>query len=163
MLFGDGAEILIGTHKFRHDIGGKCEQRNKNKIDSPLNDTEHLEDVSLAGTGSLNHGEVIWTHRIEKTINCVKLCRIHLVYTPNQCRGSDDTGFQSIIVAPGHGDDPRCVCLRPIVKSFIRGIGHGVVVMSLERGVLGNLVGGVNGRSVMVVFLYFFVCRDAFC
>ena len=37
-------------------------------------------------------------------------------------------------------------------------MGYGVVVMSLERGVLGNLVGGVNGRamrSVMVVFLYF--------
>ena len=97
-------------------------------------------------------------HRMEKTINCVELCRIHLVYTPNQCRGGDDTGFQSLIVAPRHGNNPPCVCQRPIVKSFIRGMEYGVVVMSLEGGVLGNLVGGVIGRagggggSVMVVF-----------
>ena len=96
--------------------------------------------------------------------NCVELCRIHLVYTPNRRGGGDDAGFQSIIVAPGHGDDPRCVCRRPIVISFIRGMGDGVVVMSLEGGVLCNLVGGVIGRawggggggSVMVAFLYFF-------
>ena len=92
MLYGNGAKILICARKFRHDIGGKCEQRDKNKNDSPLDDTEHSEDVRLAGTGSLNHGEVIWTHRME-----------HLVYTPNRCEGGDDTGFQSIIVTPGHG------------------------------------------------------------
>jgi hypothetical protein len=161
MLYGDGAEILIGARKFRHDIGGKCEQRDKNKNDSPLDDTERSEDVSLAGTSSLNHGEVIWTHGMEKMINCVELCGIHLVYTPNQRGGGDDTGFQLIIVTPGHGDDPRCVCRRPIVKSSIRRMEYGVVVMSLERGVLGNLVGSVIGRargggvSVMVVFLYF--------
>ena len=57
MLYGDGAEILIGARKFIHDIGGKCEQRDKNKNDSPLNDTERSEDVSLARTGSLNHGK----------------------------------------------------------------------------------------------------------
>ena len=79
--------------------------------------------------------------------NCVELCRIHLVYTPNRRGGGDDAGFQSIIVAPGHGDDPRCVCRRPIVISFIRGMGDGVVVMSLEGGVLCNLVGGVIGRA----------------
>jgi hypothetical protein len=53
--------------------------------------------------------------------NCVELCGIQLVYTPNRRGGGDDAGFQSIIVAPGHGDDPRCVCWRPIVISFIRG------------------------------------------
>jgi hypothetical protein len=57
MLYGDGAEILIGARKFIHDIGGKCEQRDKNKNDSPLDDTERSEDVSLARTGSLNHGK----------------------------------------------------------------------------------------------------------
>jgi len=72
-----------GTRKFRHDIGGKCEQTDKNKNGSPLDDTERSEDVSLAGTGSLNHGEVIWMHGMKKTINCVELCGIHLVYTPN--------------------------------------------------------------------------------
>ena len=82
---------------------------------------------------------------MEKKINCVKLCGIHLVYTPNRRGGSDDAGFQSIIVAPGHGDDPRCVCWKPIVKSFIRWLGVGVVVMSLEGGVLCNLMGGVIG------------------
>ncbi len=81
------------------------------------------------------------------TINHVELCGIHLVYTPNQCGGGDDTGFQLLIVTPGHGDDPRCVCRRPIVKSFIRGMGYGVVVMSLEGGVLGNLAGGIIGRA----------------
>jgi hypothetical protein len=50
---------MIGARKFIHDIGGKCEQRDKNKNDSPLDDTERSEDVSLAGTGSLNHCEVI--------------------------------------------------------------------------------------------------------
>jgi hypothetical protein len=84
-------------------------------------------------------------HGMEKTINCVKLCGIHLVYTPNRRGGGDDAGFQSIIVAPGHGDDPRCVCWKPIVKSFIRWLGVGVVVMSLEGGVLCNLMGGVIG------------------
>ena len=59
MLYDNGAKILIGTCKFRHDIGGKCEQRDKNKNESPLDDTERSEDVSLARTGSLNHGEVI--------------------------------------------------------------------------------------------------------
>mgnify|MGYP006202169049 CR=1 FL=1 len=131
MLYGDGAEFLIGAREFRHDIRGKCEQRDKNKNDSPLDDTERSEDVSLAGTGSLNHGEVIWTHGMEKTINCIELCGIHLVYTPNRRRGSNDAGFQSIIVAPGHGDDPRCVRRRPIVKSVIREMGEGVIVISL--------------------------------
>ena len=168
MLYGDGNEILIGARKFRHDICGKCEQRDKNKNDSPLDDTERLEDVSLAGTSLLNHGEVIWMHGMEKTINCVKLCEIYLVYTPNLCGGGDDTGFQSIIVAPGHGDDPRCVCWRPIVKSFIREMRYGVVVMSLKGGVLGNIVGGVIGRARRGgglghggVFI-FFICHDAF-
>ena len=59
MLYGDNAEILIGARTLIHDIGGKCEQRDTNKNDSPLDDTEHSEDKSLAGTGSLNHGEVI--------------------------------------------------------------------------------------------------------
>ncbi len=36
MLYSDGAKILIGARKFIHDIGGKCEQRDKNKNDSPL-------------------------------------------------------------------------------------------------------------------------------
>ena len=83
MLYGDGAKIFIGAPKFRHDIGGKWEQRNKNKNDSLLDDTERLEDVSLAGTGLLNHGEVIWTQGMEKRINRVELCGMHLVYTPN--------------------------------------------------------------------------------
>jgi hypothetical protein len=83
MLYGNGAKILIGARKFRHDIGGKCEQRDKNKNNFPLDDTERSEDVSLASTGLLNNGKVIWTHRMEKTINCVELCGIHLVYTPN--------------------------------------------------------------------------------
>jgi hypothetical protein len=147
MLYGDGTKILIGAHNFRHDISGKCEQRDKNKNNSLINDTEHSEDVSLASIGLLNNGKVILMYRMEKTINCVKLCGIHLVYTPNQRRGGDDTGFQLLIVAPGHGDDPCCVCQRPIVKSFIREMGYGVVVMSLEGGVLGNLVGGVIGQA----------------
>jgi hypothetical protein len=74
MLYSDDAKILIGARKFMHDIGGKCEQRDKNKNYSPLDDTERTEDVSLAGTGKLNHGEVIWTHGMEKRINCVELC-----------------------------------------------------------------------------------------
>ena len=76
MLYGDGAKILIGARKCRHDIGGKCEQRDKNKNNSPLDDTERLEDVSLADTGSLNDGEVIWSHGMEKMINCVELFRV---------------------------------------------------------------------------------------
>ena len=143
----DGTKILIGAVKFRHDIGRKCEQRDKNKNDSPLDDTERLEDVSLAGTGSLNHGKVIWMQGMEKTINRVELCGIHLVYTPNRRGGGDDTGFQSLIVPPGHGNDPRCVRRRPIVKSFIRWLGYGVVVMSLEGEVMGNLVGGAIGQA----------------
>ena len=55
MLYGNGAEFLIGAREFRHDICGKCEQRDKNKNDSPLDDTERSEDVSLAGTCSLIH------------------------------------------------------------------------------------------------------------
>ena len=137
--------MALGARKFSHDIGGKCEQRNKNKNNSPLDDTERSEDVSLANTGLLNHGKVIWMQGMEKMINHVKLCEIPLVYTPNQREGGDDTGFQSLIVAHGHGDNLRCVCLRPIIKSFIRGMGYGVVVMSLKGGVLGNLVGGVIG------------------
>ena len=162
MLYSDGIKILIGAVKFRHDIGGKCEQRDKNKNDSPLDDTERLEDVSLAGTGLLNHGEVIWTQGMEKRINRIELCGIHLVYTPNRCGGSDDTGFQSLIVAPGHGDNLRCVPRRPIVKSFIRWLGYGVAVMSLEGEVMCTSWGGQSGErgggggSVMVVFLYFF-------
>ena len=147
MLYSNGTKILIGAVKFRHDIGGKCEQRDKNKNDSPLDDTERLEDVSLAGTGSLNHGKVIWTQGMEKSINRVQLCGIHLVYTPNQRGGGNDTGFQSLIVIPGHGNNPRCVPRRPIVKSFIRWLRYGVVVMSLEGEVMGNLVGGAIGRA----------------
>ena len=93
MLYGDGAEILIGARKFRHDIGGKCEQRDKNKNDSPLDDTERLEDVSLAGACSLNDGKVIGAHGMEKTINSVKLCGIHLGNTPNQRGRGNDAGF----------------------------------------------------------------------
>ena len=99
---------------------------------------------------------------MEKTINRVELCGIHLVYTPNRRGGGNDTGFQSLIAAPGHGDDPRCVRRRPIVKSFIRWLGYGVVVMSLKGEVMCNLVGGAIGRagwgggSVMVVNLYIF-------
>ena len=162
MLYSNGTKILIGAVKFRHDIGGKCEQRDKNKNVSPLDDTEHSEDVSLAGTDLLNHGEVIWTQGMEKTINRVELCEIHLVYTPNRRGGGNDTGFQSLIAAPGHGDDPCCVRRRPIVKSFIRWLGYGVVVMSLEGEVMGTSWGGQSGErgggggSVMVVFLYFF-------
>ena len=71
MLYGDGAKILIGAREFRHDICGKCEQRDKNKNDSLLNDTRRSEDVSLAGACSLNDGKVIWAHGMEKTINGV--------------------------------------------------------------------------------------------
>ena len=59
MLHGDGAEFLIGAREFRHDICGKCEQRDINKNDSPLDDTERSENVSLAGARSLNDGKVI--------------------------------------------------------------------------------------------------------
>ncbi len=83
MLYGGGAELLIGAHEFRHDICGKCEQRDKNKNDSPLDDTERSEYVSLAGACSPNDGKVIPLHGMEKTINGVKLCGIHLVNTPN--------------------------------------------------------------------------------
>ena len=61
--------------------------------DSPLDDTKHSEDVSLAGACSLNDGKVFRVHGMEKTINGVKLCGIHLVNTPNQCAGGDDAGF----------------------------------------------------------------------
>ena len=48
---------------------------------------------------------------------------------------------------------PDMVTIRAVsardqfVKSFIREMGYGVVVMSLEGGVLGNLVGGVIGQA----------------
>jgi len=93
MLYGDGAKFLIGAREFQHDIGGKCEQRDKNKNNSPLDDTERSEDVSLTGACLLNDGKVIRVHGMEKMINGVKLCGIHLVYTPNQHRGDNDTGF----------------------------------------------------------------------
>jgi hypothetical protein len=93
MLYGDGAKLLIGAREFRHDICGKCEQRDKNKNDSPLDDTKRSEDVSLAGACSLNDGKVIWAQGMEKTINGVKLCRIHLMYTPNRRGGGNDAGF----------------------------------------------------------------------
>ena len=93
MLYGDGAEFLIGAREFRHDICGKCEQRDKNKNDSPLDDTERSEDVSLAGACSLNDVKVIRAHGMEKTINGIKLCGIHLMCTPNRCGGGDDAGF----------------------------------------------------------------------
>ena len=93
MLYADGAKLLIDAHKFRHDICGKCEQRDKNKNDSPLDDTDRSEYVSLAGACLLNDGKVIRAHGMEKMINGDKLCEIHLVYTPNRCRGGDDAGF----------------------------------------------------------------------
>jgi hypothetical protein len=49
--------------------------------------------VSLAGACSLNDDKVIQAHGMEKTINGVKLCGIHLMYTPNRCGGGDDAGF----------------------------------------------------------------------
>jgi hypothetical protein len=52
--------------------------------------------------------------------------------TPSiQRGGGDDARFQPIVDAPGHGDDPRCVRRRPIVKSVVREIGEGVIVISL--------------------------------
>jgi hypothetical protein len=93
MLYGDGAEFLIGAREFRHDICGKCEQRDKKKKHSPLDDTKRSEDVSLAGACSLNDGKVIRVHEMEKRINGIKLCGIHIVYTPNQRGGGDDAGF----------------------------------------------------------------------
>ena len=93
MLYGDGAKFLIGAREFRHDICGKCEQRDKNKNDSPLDDTERSEDVSLASACSLNDGKVFRAHGMEKMINGVKLCGIHLVYTSNRRGGGDDAGF----------------------------------------------------------------------
>ncbi len=81
MLYGDGAKFLIGAREFRHDICGKCEQWDKNKNDSPLDDTERSEDASLASTCSLNDGKVIRAHGMEKTINGIKLCGIHLIQT----------------------------------------------------------------------------------
>ena len=82
--------MLIGAREFRDDICGKCEQQDINKNDSPLDDTEHSEYVSLAGACSLNDGKVIRAHGMEKRINGVKLCGIHLVNTPNRRGGSDD-------------------------------------------------------------------------
>ena len=93
MLYGDGAKLLIGACKFRHDICGKCEQWDKNENNSPLNDTERSEYMSLAGACLLNDGKVIGAHRMEKMINSVKLCGIHLENTPNRCGGGDDAGF----------------------------------------------------------------------
>ena len=81
MLYGDGAKILIGAREFR---------RIKIRM---IPRSMRLEDVSLAGACSLNDGKVIWAHGMEKTINGVKLCGIHLVYTPNQRGGGDDAGF----------------------------------------------------------------------
>jgi len=93
MLYGDGAEFLIGAREFRHDIRGKCEQRDKNKNDPPLDDTERSEDVSLAGACLLNDSKVIWVYGMKQTINGFKLCGNHLLYTPNQRGGGDDAGF----------------------------------------------------------------------
>ena len=93
MLYGNGAELLISAREFRHDICGKCEQRDKNKNDSPLDDTERSEDVSLAGACSLNDSKVIRAQGMEKTINGIKLCGIHLMHTPNRRGGGDDAGF----------------------------------------------------------------------
>jgi len=93
MLYGDGTKFLIGAREFRYDIRGKCEQRDKNKNDSPLDDTERSEDVSLAGDCSLNDGKVIRVHETEKTINGIKLCGIHLVNTPSRRGGGDDAGI----------------------------------------------------------------------
>jgi len=59
MLYGYGAKFLIGAREFRHDIRGKCEQRDKNKNNPPLDDTKRSEDVSLAGACLLNDGKVI--------------------------------------------------------------------------------------------------------
>ena len=84
MLYGDGAEFLIGAREFRHDICGKCEQRDKNK---------NLEDVSLASACLLNDDKVIRAQGMEKTINGIKLCGIHLMYTPNRRGGGNDAGF----------------------------------------------------------------------
>jgi hypothetical protein len=109
MLYGDGVKFLIGTREFRYDIRGKCEQWDKNKNDSPLDDTERFEDVSLDGACLLNDDKVIRAHGMEKTINSVKLYGILLVYTPNRRGGGDDAGFEPIIVAPGHGNKPLCV------------------------------------------------------
>ena len=92
-MYGDGAKLLIGAREFRHDICGKCEQRDENKNDSLLDDTNCSEDVSLASACSLNDGKVIRAHGMEKTINGVKLCGIHLMYTPNRRGGGDDAGF----------------------------------------------------------------------
>ena len=93
MLYGDDTEFLVGAHEFRHDIRGKCEQRDKKKNDPPLDDTERSEDVSLASTCLLNDRKVIQVHGMEKMINSVKLCGIHLMYTPNRRGGRDDAGF----------------------------------------------------------------------
>jgi hypothetical protein len=84
MLYGNGAELLISAREFRHDICGKCEQRDKNK---------NLEDVSLASACLLNDDKVIRAQGMEKTINGIKLCGIHLMHTPNRRGGGDDAGF----------------------------------------------------------------------
>ena len=57
---------------------------------SPLDDTERSEYVSLAGACLLNDGKMIGAHGMEKTINSIKLCGIHLGNTPNRRGRGDD-------------------------------------------------------------------------
>ena len=131
MLDGDCAKPLVGALEFLHDISGQGKQRYEDKNDAALLHTERPSDVHLTGTRSLNYSKMIGNHGMKKTIDSIELRRKNILDTPNQRRGSDDARFQPIVIAPGHGDDPRCVCCRPIVKPAVREMGEGVVVISL--------------------------------
>jgi hypothetical protein len=141
----NGTKALVGAREFRHYIGGQREQRDKDE-DIPLLDyTKRSKDVRLTGTRLLHYGKVIETHEMQKTRYSVNLRRIHLLNTPNGQQSSNNTRLQAIVVAPGHCNNPRCVCCRPIIKSDVRDMGERVDVVPVERGVLGNLMGDTIG------------------
>ena len=121
----------VGALELRHDIGGQREQWYEYQNDAALHHAERLKDMRLSGICLLNYSKMIGKQGMKKTICCIKLCRKHVLDTPNQRGGSGNAQFQSIIVGPCHRNDPRCVGRRPIVKSIARGMAEGFIVISL--------------------------------
>ncbi len=132
MLNDNCTKTGVGALELQHYIGGQREQWYEYQNDVVLHHAERPKDMRLTGTHLLNYSKMIGKHgMMKKTIYCIKLCRKHVLDTPNQHGGSNNAQLQSIVIGPHHRDDLRCVGWRPIIKSILREIGEGFIVISL--------------------------------
>ena len=90
MMNHDCTKMGVGALKLRHDIGGQREQRYEYQNDAALHHAERPKDMCLTGTRWLNYSKMIGKQVMKKTINCIELCRKHVLYTPNQRGGGND-------------------------------------------------------------------------